>query len=133
MLPTDVASVYADVDRLRERLRPQASGATPTRNLFAFGHAKAAVADRRPDTAETSSPAPLAPPPAPRLPWRMIGVAEDPGPDGAVLTAIVSGATGIQLLKPGDVLDGYRVIAVRPGAVELSDGGDRAAIVLTLE
>jgi hypothetical protein len=130
MLSTDAASVYADVDRLRERLRPQTSGATPTRNLFAFGHAKAAVADPRSETAGIAIPTPVAPPP--RLAWRMIGVAEDSGPDGAVFTAIVSGAGGVQLLKRGDVLDGHRVIAVRPQAVELSDG-DRDPIVLTLE
>src|SRR5256885_14377632 len=78
----------AEVARLHERLRPDAVP-QHTRNLFAFAIQKprpaAVVAPPAPALAEAPRP-PVAPPPL-----KLVGVAEDAGPNGLERTAIISG------------------------------------------
>ena len=67
-----------------------------------------------------------APPPEPQAPtMRLIGIAEDPGPDGPVRIAFIT--TGGQLfnVKEGETfLDRYRVAKIAAEVVELTDTTD---------
>lgn len=136
----DPGTLFPDVERLRERLRSPISPATPSRNLFAFAP-EAIAAPNSASRAISSSSEPHASaqrdgtlPPRQTPPFQVIGLAET-GADGSEWTAIISGALGPQLVKAGEVVDGWRVTAVGAGGVELAPLADAAAapVVLTLE
>jgi hypothetical protein len=104
--------------------RPRPPGpARRSRDIFAFTRPV-----RRP-----AAPAPAAPPAAGLLGgadakqtalalFRLIGVAEDAGPDGPSRTAIISGPGQLYLVKEGEtVASTYRVGRMSPDAVELVD------------
>lgn len=135
----DPAPLFADVERLRERLRASVATAEPSRNLFSFHHGTgpASQAATRPET-HPGTPAAASPaaavasrPAAPALDF--VGLAEEAGPDGPVRTAILSGAGGLHFVKPGDTVAGLHVVAIRDAVVELSAGGTDAPLVLTLK
>jgi hypothetical protein len=122
-------TLHLEADRLHARLAPTA---TPTlrRDLFRFsGERRAAVAPARaagPDTA-----APIVAEAAP--PLKLIGIAEDAGPDGPVRTAVVSGLGDVFLVKPGDMIAGrYRVQAVSHEAVQLIESATDVETTLAL-
>ena len=98
----------------------------PDRNIFTFTHA-----------APKAAPAP--PPPAagllaggdgktaPLVLFKLIGVAEDQGPDGVSRTAIISGQGQLYMVKEGETLAWiYRVSRLSGESVELLDttGGE---------
>jgi len=122
--PVDVksAELATELGRLHERLRPTAEPRQPGRNLFRF-HARPAPA----------APAPLPPPvieapppPAPVLtPMRLVGMAEDPGPDGPVRVAFINADGQLFNVKEGEtVLEHYRVTKITADVVELADVND---------
>lgn len=114
------ADLAEEIARLRARLRPTATPHAPGRNLFRFQAAIAA-----PPVVE---PAPVEPPgaiPAPQPPLRLSGIAEDPGPDGPVRIAFISGDGQLYMVKEGElVTPRYRVTKISADAVELADTGD---------
>src|SRR2546423_4818076 len=84
------ADLAKEIARLHERLRPDASPRQPGRNLFNFHAprvAPAPIAEARPAVVE--APAPL--PAPPQLPLKLVGIAEDSGPNGPVRIAFISG------------------------------------------
>jgi hypothetical protein len=98
----------------------------PDRNIFTFTHA-------------VPKAAPAPPPPAPGLLaggdgktaplvlFKLIGVAEDQGPDGVSRTAIISGQGQLYMVKEGETLAWiYRVGRLSGESVELVDttGGE---------
>ena len=122
--PVDVKSreLATELGRLHDRLRPTATPRQPGRNLFRF-HARPAVA------------APVPPPPAPVdmpvaaapvvTPMRLVGVAEDPGPDGPLRIAFISAAGQLFSVKEGEtVVEQYRVTKIAADVVELTDVND---------
>ena len=124
-------ALAAEVARLHERLRPDAVP-EHTRNLFAF-------AIQRP------RPAPVVAPPAPALteaprppivppPLKLVGVAEDAGPNGPERTAIISGLGQLFLVKEGEnVTSRYRVAKISADVVELAEPGDGTTLRLALK
>ena len=116
------AALEAEIARLHERLRPTPVPQAPARNLFAFRssrHRGVSAPDPPPP-----APAPAATSRSPVQPnLKLIGIAEDPGAEGAVVrTAIVSGSGQLHFAKEGEMLtDGYRVAAISVEAVELTD------------
>jgi hypothetical protein len=124
-------ALAAEVARLHERLRPDATPRQPARNLFAFTARAAAPAPiaPRPALSEAAVQIPIAPPP----PFKLIGVAEDAGPGGLVRTAIVSAPGQVFLVKEGDTIaTRFRVLKISADVVELTDTGDASTLRLAL-
>lgn len=100
-------------------LRPAAP--TPMRNPFAFGRAVMATPAADPAIEATEPAAPLAADevvPAARPEWRLVGVAVDAA---GTVTAIVSGAGDVHLVRSGDRLPGeVAVIEVTSDSVRLA-------------
>jgi hypothetical protein len=128
------AELSREIARLQERLRPTAAPRQPGRNLFAF---RARAAQVTPMFVPTTHPAPaaVAPLPAPlALPsLKLAGIAEDPGADGPVRTAIIAGEGQLYMVKEGEnVTPRYRVAKISDAVVELVDLGDNSVRRLAL-
>ena len=119
------AELATEVARLRARLRPSDQLQDPARNLFEFS-------TRASRSAPAAPPAPLEPaavsaPLAP--PFTLIGFASE----GAVRTAIISGAGDLFLAREGDSITAqYRVIRIDADGVELG-ALDGRTVTLTLQ
>jgi hypothetical protein len=116
------AELATELGRLRDRLRPTAMPRQPGRNLFRF-HAAPAPA------APVALPPPSVEPPAAAAPivtpMRLVGLAEDPGPDGPVRVAFISAGGQLFNVKEGEtVLEKYRVTKITADVVELADVND---------
>jgi hypothetical protein len=121
-----------EISRLHERLRPTATPAQSNRNLFSFRSApvRAVPAPSAP-AAPALVEAPPLPPPLP--PLKLVGIAEDPGADGPVRTAIVVGNGQLFTVKEGEsVTTRYRVTRISADVVELLDLNDNALRRLAL-
>jgi hypothetical protein len=126
------AALASEIARLRERLRPEPAPRGPVRNPFRFRAAPAPVAAPAVESAVARVPEEI----VPRASLMLAGIAEDPGPDGAVRTAIISGRGQLFLVKLGDTVDDrgliYRVERILEESVELTDLTDGATLRLTL-
>jgi hypothetical protein len=125
-------ALASEVARLHERLRPDATPRQPGRNLFVFSAARPKV---EPAVAKAAlSEAVAMPVAAPAPPFKLIGIAEDDGPEGPVRTAIVSAPGQVFLVKAGDNLTlRYRVEKISAEVVELIDLGDKSILRLALK
>jgi hypothetical protein len=127
------AELAAEITRLRERLRPTTAPQAPSRNLFEFSRStprRSEVAAAPARTTVTDTPPPAAARPA----LRLVGIAEDTGPDGVLRTAIISLAGQLFFAKPGDpVTDRYQVARISGDAAELTDLHDRSTLTLVLK
>ena len=126
------AELAIEIERLHERLTPTAAPRTPSRNLFAFHaagiHQQTAPAAPAPRAALSETPAPIALPPL-----KLSGIAEDPGPDGPVRLAFISGGSELFMVKEGDtVTPRYRVAKISADVVELTDVIDNSVRRLAL-
>ena len=124
------AELATEIARLHERLRPDA---TPRlgRNLFTFASPRPRPAPpiTAPALTETPRPQPLAPPPL-----KLVGVAEDAGPQGPERTAIISGLGQLFLVKAGErVTPRYRVAKIDADVVELVDADNGTTLRLSLK
>jgi hypothetical protein len=125
------AELASEIARLHDRLRPTATPLQPGRNLFAFHAAPVA-----PVAAALPAPAIVAAPPrAPAQPaLKLDGIAEDPGPDGPVRLAIISGEGQLFMVKEGEaVTPRYRIVKIAADVVELADVGDGTTRRLALK
>ncbi len=126
------AALAAEITRLRERLRPTSAPQRPSRNLFKFSRTappRAASPPRDFQEAEAPRPAPAAPPPL-----RLVGMAEDAGPEGPVRTAIISGFGQLFIVREGErVTARYQVAKISGEAAEITDLGDNSTITLVLK
>jgi hypothetical protein len=123
-------ALAAEIARLHERLRPDAAPRQPGRNLFAFTARTASPAAQaaRPTLSEAVVQVPIAAPP-----FKLIGVAEDPGPEGPVRTAIVAAPGQMFLVREGDtVTERFRVARISADVVELTDTIDGSTLRLAL-
>ena len=125
------AELAAEIARLHERLHPTTEPQQPSRNLFKFSRSASppGVAPPTLTTAEPAAPARPAPPPL-----KLVGIAEDPGPNGPVRTAILSGLGQLFFVKEGESLGSrYRVQSLSGEVVELTDLGDSTTLRLALK
>jgi hypothetical protein len=122
----------AEIARLRSRLRPTTPPQASSRNLFEFSRSAPRAGAAAPTAIDvTETPPPVAPP----LSLRLVGIAEDTGPDGTLRTAILSSSAG-QLIfaKPGErVIDRYEVARISGEAAELTDLQDHSTLTLVLK
>lgn len=118
------AALADEIAQLRERLRPVVEPQRPARNLFQFSSRAAAPRTRVDPPAPALSELPAPPAPA-APPLKLVGIAEDPGPDGPVRTAIISGFGQLFFVKEGDSIAGrFRVQQLSGEVAELSDLAD---------
>jgi hypothetical protein len=126
------AQLSAEIARLHERLRPTIAPQARARNLFAFTARppREAVAPLAPALSE-ASPATV----DPMRSVKLIGVAEDSGPDGELQrTAIISGFGELFFAKEGEtVADRFRVSKISSDVVELTDIQDNTRVALALK
>jgi len=124
------AALATEVARLHERLRPEATPSQPGRNLFVFTRARVKPMEAAaPPALSEAAAVPVAAPP----PFKLIGIAEDTGPEGPVRTAIVSVPGQVFLLKEGDTLAiRYRVAKISADVIELTDVSGGSTLRLAL-
>ncbi|HEV2986027.1 MAG TPA: hypothetical protein VGX46_16635 [Vicinamibacterales bacterium] len=130
-IDTRGAELASEIARLHERLRPSATPSQRSRNLFSFQSTPRDAAPRIavPQPALVEAP-PLA---QPVPPLKLAGVAEDPGADGPVRTAIITGDGQLFTVKEGEnVTTRYRVVRISADVVELLDLGDNTVRRLAL-
>jgi hypothetical protein len=121
-----------EIARLHERLRPDAPPRQPRRNLFTFHSAGRRAAPEMPE-APTAALVD-APPPVIAPSLKLVGLAEDDNPDGAVRSAIISGDGQLFIVKIGDsVTARYIVTNIGADVVELTDVTDRTIRRLPLK
>jgi hypothetical protein len=128
------AELADEIARLRERLHPVAEPQQPARNLFQFS-SRAAAASSRVDRQAPAVSEVLPAPPAPAAPpLTLVGIAEDPGQDGPIRTAIISGLGQLFFVKEGDSVAGrFRVQRLSGEVVELTDLADSTIHRLALK
>jgi len=125
------AELAAEIARLHERLRPTIAPQAPARNLFVFSRRAPARLELPPPAPVVSDPLPTAPAP---LSVKLIGIAEDPGENGPVRTAIISGLGQLFLVKIGEhVTDRYEVAKISSDAALLTDLRDNSTLTLVLK
>ena len=126
------AELAAQVARLHEQLRPDVAP-TRRRDLFQF-----ASSPRRDSASVIGTPAlsdalPRVPVVSP-VPFKLVGLAEDPGPEGPERTAIIAGLGQLFFVKEGEqVTLRYRVAKISADVVELAEAGDGTFLRLALK
>ena len=127
------AALASEITRLHERLRPSTTPRTPSRNLFTFHAAPAPVTPVAvPRAALTETP--LAAPAAPMPALKLAGISEDPGDEGPVRQAFISGEGQLFIVKEGEVVAArYRVVRISSEVVELTDLTDNTTRRLALK
>lgn len=130
---SEIGSLAASVGRGVQRLRarpPQPPPLVPGRNPFRFTERPQRAQEpvqARPALSTALTPSPVAPD------LRLVGVAEDPGPDGPVRTAVLSGLDQLFFVKPGDRFAGhFRVLSVGSDTIQLEDTAEGVVLTLTL-
>ena len=124
-------ALASEVARLHDRLHPNSTPKQPGRNLFQFTttHARSQPVVQKPALSEAVVVAAAAP-----SPFKLVGIAEDAGPDGPVRTAIVSAPGQLFLVKTGEnVTLRYRVSKISAEVLELTDVGDGSILRLALK
>jgi hypothetical protein len=125
------AELASEIERLHQRLAPATAPRSPARNLFAFraaARAAAPVVVQAPPAITELRPAPVSLPPL-----KLAGIAEDPGADGPVRTAIISSDGQLFMVKEGEtVTPRYRVAKISAEVVELTDVIDNSVRRLAL-
>ena len=124
-------ALASEVARLHDRLHPNSTPKQPGRNLFQFttAHARSQPVVQKPALSEAVVVAAAAP-----SPFKLVGIAEDAGPDGPVRTAIVSAPGQLFLVKTGEnVTLRYRVSKISAEVLELTDVGDGSILRLALK
>jgi hypothetical protein len=129
---SDISDIEHEAVRLESRVgRRLAGDALPAnRNPFRFRDARplrpaaSRVRDPEPNLDDAEAPA-AKPLPPPEPPLKLIGMASDDAGGTVVRTAVLSTSQGVALVGMGDAVAGYRVTAIEPDAVELSDAEGR--------
>ena len=128
------AELATEIERLHERLAPGVTPRSPSRNLFTF-HAAARPAAPPPPAVPAPRPAltEFAPLAIAQPALKLSGVAEDPGADGPVRIAFISGEGQLFMVKEGEtVTPRYRVAKISADVVELTDVIDASVRRLAL-
>ena len=131
----DVSSgaLEKEITRLHERLRPTATPTQSNRNLFSFRSAPGRAVPAPSVSAAAPALVEAPPLPTPLPPLKLVGIAEDPGADGPMRTAIVVGGGQLFTVKEGEkVTARYRVERISADVVELLDLNDNSLRRLAL-
>lgn len=117
--------VRAEGAQLHSRLTRAPAPTVNARNLFSFAPVAAPRA-ARPRSAAPAAEAESAPLPAPPLPLTLMGIAENPSPNGPARTAILALGQGqgddIYMVTVGETIAArYSVTAIGADAIELKD------------
>jgi hypothetical protein len=121
-------ALAAEITRLHERLRPT-TAPVQTRDLFRYA-SRAAVKPRE----AAPAPAPMALADlTPKATLKLVGIAEDAGPEGPVRTAIVSNAGALVFVKEGEALSRFRVTRIAADVVEFTNVDDNTVLRLALK
>lgn len=128
------AQLALEIARLHERLRPT-EAPTETRDLFRYASRPsarwAAPSGARPAPALVAAASDAAPAP---MPFKLVGMAEDPSDAGPVRSAILSGHGDLFIVKQGDaVTSRYRVATIFAEGVDLTDLSDHTTLHLALK
>ena len=124
--PATAASI--DAMRLHDWRPRQPAPGRSNRDIFAFK--RRAVPPPAPSSAPSIA---AAVPQAPPVLFRLIGFAEDAGPEGVIRTAIISGQGQLYLVKEGETVGSiYRVGKMAPDSVELLDSTGGPMLQLAL-
>jgi len=127
------AQLASEIEKLHERLRPSEQPRTPGRNLFTFRTAAPRVVDAPPPPRAAIVEMPAPPRPAEPM-LKLAGIAEDPGPDGPVRIAFISGEGQLYVVKVGEqVTPRYRVERISADVVELLDLTDQSTHRLVMK
>ena len=134
-IETRGAELAIEIARLHDRLRPDAIPRQPGRNLFSFRATGARSATAvTPGTTTAALPDAGVKPGLAQPEMKLVGVAEDSGPDGPIRTAIISGAGQLFLVKEGESVTAlYHVARISVDVVELTDIRDGATRRLALK
>jgi hypothetical protein len=122
-------ALAAEITRLHERLRPSATP-VQTRDLFRYA-SRAATKPAAPAVAPSTTTPPVDPAPKPTM--KLLGIAEDAGPDGPVRTAIVSDGGVLMFVKEGDAVSRFRVARIAADVVEFANADDNTILRLALK
>ena len=125
------ADLAKDIARLHERLRPDAAPRPQARNLFSFhaGRAVPAPAAAVPRPAPVEAPAAL-----PSTPFKLVGIAEDPGANGPIRTAFISAEGQLFMAKEGDAITArFKVTKISADVAEITDVTDGSTRRLALK
>jgi hypothetical protein len=115
------SEIEAQSSKLRARLSEAPTPSTRPRNPFSFAAPRtvraASVAAKAPAVDAAASAAPVVPA------LLLMGIAEDPSPDGPRRTAVIGGgADALYMVVTGQrIADRYEVTTISPDAVELKD------------
>jgi hypothetical protein len=132
-IETRGAELASEIARLHDRLRPDAPLIPSGRNLFTFRTAPVRPLPPPPPPVPVAALSEAAPQ-APALPaLKLAGIAEDPGPDGPVRIAFISGEGQLYMVKEGEAVTArYHVVKISADVVELSDVSDHTVRRLAL-
>jgi hypothetical protein len=125
-LDPTIRSVQSQSVRLHDYLASAPELAPPVRDPFSFPRRSPSGADSR------TAPAVAAALARPAL--KLIGLAEDPSPDGPLRTAVISGMGQLFLAKEGESFGGrFQVVRLGPDSVLLLDLLDQSTFTLALK
>lgn len=131
-IPPDplVVEIREHTGRLRRHLTAASDLGAPRRDPFRFAESRSGRADAAP----LDPPVPVLPPP-PALPeLTLAGIAEDPGPDGPVRTAVISTKAQVFLAREGDQVGSrYQIVRIGTEVVEVRDLLSGAVFTLALK
>ncbi len=120
----------SEIARLHERLRPSAAP-LQTRDLFRYSAKQPAT---QAAAGTPPGPVPLVLPMLAALAVKLVGIAEDVGPDGPVRTAMLSFRGDLIFAKEGEpVGTQYRVARISADVVELTDSTAGSTLRLALK
>ncbi|RPJ71154.1 MAG: hypothetical protein EHM24_13255 [Acidobacteria bacterium] len=126
----EAAGVRAGVQRLQARPGDRPALPPATRNPFRFHERQPAP---EPVPAEAASRSALSTANVSIPDFRLVGMAEDPGPDGPQRTAVVSGFDQLFFLKAGDQFAGhFKVLTVSADTVQVEDSTNGRIVTLIL-
>jgi hypothetical protein len=119
-------SAAAFAEQLHWRLQQAPAAPVPRRNPFTFGSKPRATAAAGQPT-PTGAPGDAAAPamdiaPVPRGPiYSLAGIGSSAVAEGLLLTAVLSDGNTVHLVKAGEEIGGYKVVAVTEDSVTLAD------------
>jgi len=131
------SDIAEQAERLQVRLRAERNYTAPQRNLFRFeeggdvdpASVEPGVAFEREPAPELAPEAPVPAPPT----LSLSGIAEDQVNGEMSRTAVISAPTGVELVREGDEILGYRVDRIESEAVELVRVADGTTRRITLK
>src|SRR5262245_30009667 len=120
----NTASEVAFVEQLKLKLRAAPTAPVPRRNPFVFGSATTRTTRSAEEATTTAPPTAADLTPVMRGPsLRLAGIGETETEAGTIRTAVISDGRTVHLVKVGEAVSGYAVVAITDAAVTIADAG----------